>query len=114
MGIIGTRVATLSSITVSQVLASDLDPRPEKFRKILAFTNSVQDAAHQAGFVEARNYRFTFRASLQKIINQNQGPVRISDLQNQFTEYWKNHSDSTGLNQEEAFYYRFFPCRLSW
>ena len=110
MGIIGTRVATLSSITVSQVLASDLDPRPEKFRKILAFTNSVQDAAHQAGFVEARNYRFTFRASLQKIINQNQVPVRISDLQNQFTEYWKNHSDSTGLNQEEAFYYRFFPA----
>jgi DEAD/DEAH box helicase domain-containing protein len=110
MGIIGTRVATLSSITVSQVLASDLDPRAEKFRKILAFTNSVQDAAHQAGFVEARNYRFTFRASLQKIINQNQAPVRISDLQNQFTEYWKNHSDSTGLNQEEAFYYRFFPA----
>lgn len=110
MGIIGTRVATLSSITVSQVLASDLDPRPEKFRKILAFTNSVQDAAHQAGFVEARNYRFTFRASLQKIINQNQGPIRISDLQNQFTEYWKNNSDSTGLNQEEAFYYRFFPA----
>jgi DEAD/DEAH box helicase domain-containing protein len=47
---------------------------------------------------------------LQKIINQNQVPVRISDLQNQFTEYWKNHSDSTGLNQEEAFYYRFFPA----
>ena len=110
MGIIGTRVATLSSITVSQVLASDLDPRPEKFRKILAFTNSVQDAAHQAGFVEARNYRFTFRASLQKIINQNQDPVRISDLQNQFTEYWKNQLDSTGLNQEEAYYYRFFPA----
>ena len=110
MGIIGTRVATLSSITVSQVLASDLDPRPEKYRKILAFTNSVQDAAHQAGFLEARNYRFTFRSSLQKIINQNQGPVRISDLQNQFTEYWKIHSDSTGLNQEEAFYYRFFPA----
>ena len=110
MGIIGTRVATLSSITVSQVLASDLDPRPEKLRKILAFTNSVQDAAHQAGFVEARNYRFTFRASLQKIINQNQEPVRISDLQNQFTAYWKNNSDPTGQNQEEAFYYRFFPA----
>jgi DEAD/DEAH box helicase domain-containing protein len=110
MGIIGTRVATLSSITVSQVLASDLDPRPEKNRKILAFTNSVQDAAHQAGFVEARNYRFTFRASLQKIINQNQGAVSITYLQNQFTEYWKSHSDSTGLNQEDAYYYRFFPA----
>jgi len=110
MGIIGTRVATLSSITVSQVLASDLDHRIEKERKILAFTNSVQDAAHQAGFVEARNYRFTFRASLQKIINQNQGPVAISELQKQFTEYWKINSDSTGQNQEEAYFYRFFPA----
>jgi len=110
MGIIGTRVATLSSITVSQVLASDLDPRTEKERKILAFTNSVQDAAHQAGFVEARNYRFTFRSSLQKIINQNRGPVPISDLQGQFTEYWKKNSDSTGKNQEEAYFYRFFPA----
>jgi DEAD/DEAH box helicase domain-containing protein len=110
MGIIGTRVATLSSITVSQVLSSDLDPRIEKYRKILAFTNSVQDAAHQAGFVEARNYRFTFRASLQKVINQIANPVSISELQNQFVQYWKNHSDSTGKNQEEAYYYRFFPA----
>jgi DEAD/DEAH box helicase domain-containing protein len=109
MGIIGTRVATLSSITVSQVLASDLDPRIEKERKILAFTNSVQDAAHQAGFVEARNYRFTFRASLQKIINQNQGAIPITDLQKQFIDFWKDNSDSTGQNQEEAYYYRFFP-----
>jgi DEAD/DEAH box helicase domain-containing protein len=110
MGIIGTRVATLSSITVSQILASDLDPRPEKFRKILAFTNSVQDAAHQAGFIEARNYRFTFRSSLQKVINQNQNLVSIEDLQKQFVGYWKQHSDSTGKNQEEAYYYRFFPA----
>lgn len=110
IGIIGTRVATLSSITVSQVLASDLDPRTEKYRKILAFTNSVQDAAHHAGFIEARNYRFTFRASLQKIINQNLEPVRISDLQNQFISFWKDNSDATGQNQEEAFYYRFFPA----
>ncbi|MFN9112806.1 MAG: DEAD/DEAH box helicase [Bacteroidota bacterium] len=110
MGIIGTRVATLSSITVSQVLASDLDPRTEKYRKILAFTNSVQDAAHQAGFVEARNYRFTFRASLQKIINKNPERVRLTDLQEQFIAYWKQHSDSTGQNQEDAFYYRFFPA----
>jgi DEAD/DEAH box helicase domain-containing protein len=110
MGIIGTRVATLSSITVSQILSSNLDPREEKYRKILAFTNSVQDAAHQAGFVEARNYRFTFRASLQKVINLAAAPTRITDLQDQFVDFWKANSDSTGKNQEEAYYYRFFPA----
>lgn len=110
LGIIGTRVATLSSITVSQVLASDLDPRSEKQRKILSFTNSVQDAAHQAGFVEARNYRFTFRASLQKIINQINKPISLKDLEEEFTRYWKIYSDETGENNEEGYFYRFLPA----
>lgn len=111
LGVIGTRIATLSSITVSQVLSSDLDPRTEKYRKILAFTNSVQDAAHQAGFVEARNYRFTFRSSLQKVINQlGSNIVSISELQKAFIDYWKQHADETGNNQEQAYYYRFFPA----
>jgi DEAD/DEAH box helicase domain-containing protein len=110
LGVIGTRVATLSSITVSQVLASDLDPRREKFRKILAFTNSVQDAAHQAGFVEARNYRFTFRASLQKVINQLNRPITLAELQDEFISYWKQNSDESGANNEEGYYYRFLPA----
>jgi DEAD/DEAH box helicase domain-containing protein len=110
LGIIGTRVATLSSITVSQVLASDLDPRTEKYRKVLAFTNSVQDAAHQAGFIEARNYRFTFRSSLQKVINEVGRDLNLLELQNEFVSYWKKHSDESGQNQEDAYYYRFFPA----
>lgn len=109
LGIIGTRVATLSSITISQVLASDLDPREEKYRKILAFTNSVQDAAHQAGFIEARNYRFTFRTSLQKVINAVNEPISLAQLQTAFLAYWKEHSDESHLNNEEAYYYRFLP-----
>lgn len=110
LGIIGTRVATLSSITVSQVLASDLDPRPEKYRKILAFTNSVQDAAHQAGFVEARNYRFTFRSSLQKVINQINEPITLTRLQEEFIAFWKQNVDESGDSKEEGYYYRFLPA----
>ena len=109
IGIIGTRIATLSSITVSQILSSDLDPRDEKYRKILAFTNSVQDAAHQAGFVEARNYRFTFRSSLQKVINTLNKPVTLKELQDEFISYWKQNADPSGEYNEEAYYYRFLP-----
>lgn len=110
IGIIGTKVPTMSSITVSQVLSSDLDPRPDKERKILAFTNSVQDAAHQAGFVEARNYRFTFRASLQKLINAEKTVVGLTTLQERFTTYWKGQSGDEEQQQREAYYYRFFPA----
>lgn len=109
LSIIGTRIATLNSISVSQILSSDLDERGERYRKVLAFTNGVQDAAHQAGFVQARNYRFTFRASLQKVINSIGEPTDLVTLKDRFIDYWKSNSDPSGVNHIEAYYYRFFP-----
>jgi len=110
INIIGTRIATLNSISISQILSSDLDERSEKYRKVLAFTNGVQDAAHQAGFIGARNYRFTFRSSLQKIINQFEEPINLVILKDKFIEYWKSNSDPAGVNHLEAYFYRFFPA----
>ena len=109
VSIIGTRVATLSSIAVSQILATDLDEQNEQQRKVLAFTNSVQDAAHQAGFIEARNYRFTFRASLQRVINEQKGTVLLSELAEQFIHYWKQKADERGKQPLDAYFYRFYP-----
>lgn len=109
VSIIGTRIATLSSIAVSQTLSTDLDDQGEKERKVLAFTNAVQDAAHQAGFVEARNYRFTFRSSLQKVINLQEKPQSLADLSESFIEYWKQHADETGQQPLDAYFYRFYP-----
>jgi DEAD/DEAH box helicase domain-containing protein len=112
ISVIGTRVATLASITVSQVLASDLDPREEQYRKVLAFTNGVQDAAHHAAFIEARNYRFTLRASIQKFLNHHGTEIDLERLHLYFLEYWKTNSDPTGAADEEAFYHRFLPSDL--
>jgi DEAD/DEAH box helicase domain-containing protein len=109
VSIIGTRIATLSSIAVSQTLSTDLDDQNEQERKVLAFTNSVQDAAHQAGFVEARNYRFTFRSSLQRVINQQDKSICLEELSNKFIEYWKEHADETGQLPLDAYFYRFYP-----
>lgn len=107
--LVGTRIPTLSSIAVSQTLATDLDPADDRNRKVLAFTNSVQDAAHQAGFVESRNFRFTLRASIQKVINRQYEPIRLSDLSNEFIDYWKEHADTTGDDHLSGYFYRFFP-----
>ncbi|WMX16509.1 DEAD/DEAH box helicase [Aureispira sp. CCB-E] len=109
VAIIGTKIATLSSIGVSQSLSSDLDSQKTQERKILAFTNSVQDAAHQASFIEARNYRFSFRSSLQKVINVLDKDVRLSDLVDKFIQYWKQYADDTGEGNLAAYYYRFYP-----
>lgn len=109
LSIIGTRIATLSSLSVGQALSTDLDTQTEQQRKVLAFTNSVQDAAHQAGFIEARNYRFTFRSSLQKVINQQNKPIALGELANQFIAYWKTNAHETDKQHLDAYYYRFYP-----
>jgi DEAD/DEAH box helicase domain-containing protein len=109
IALIGTGVASMASVSSGQVLASSLDFATEQERKLLIFTNSVQDAAHQAGFIEARNFRFTFRTALQFIINNNEKPVKLTELYNQFVNYWSHHSDPTNELPIEAFLYKFFP-----
>lgn len=109
LNIIGTRVSTLASVSTSQILATDLDTSIEKNRKILAFSNGVQDAAHQAGYIEARNYRFTFRTALQKIINQSKESLNLPELSRQFIDYWSKQADESGNSDLEAYFYKFFP-----
>lgn len=109
VAIVGTKIPTLSSIAISQTLATDLDKATDQERKILAFTNSVQDAAHQAGFVEGRNYRFALRASVQKVINEQEGAIRLDELANAFIEYWKQHGDESGKESLSGYLYRFYP-----
>ena len=104
---IGGRTSTLSSVAISQVLSSDFDHADEKDRKILIFNNSVQDAAYQAGFYEARTFRFLFRQSMQQYINSLDHPVNIAELQAGFKNYWKEKLT------EEDYYNRFLPADLA-
>lgn len=104
---VGGRTSTLSSVAISQVLSSDFDHADEKERKILVFNNSVQDAAHQAGFYEARTFRFLFRQSMQQYINTLDQPVNIAELQQGFKDYWK------AKLSEEDYYNRFLPADLA-
>jgi DEAD/DEAH box helicase domain-containing protein len=57
--------------------------------KLLAFTDSVQDASHRAGFFTARTYQFTFRTALQHVIDA-AGPagVRLPDLGRALLDWW--------------------------
>lgn len=71
--IIGSRSATLSSVMVDELFGSVLNSDP----KLLAFTDSVQDASHRAGFLSARTYNFSYRTALQRVIDD-AGPDGIA------------------------------------
>jgi hypothetical protein len=63
---LGAQVASLASVCVSQLFGSPL-VHPEE-RKLLAFTDSVQDAAHRAAFFSGRTYRFNLRTLMAELI----------------------------------------------
>ena len=74
---LGSGVATLTSVTLSALFGSgDLDPAE---KKTLLFTDSVQDAAYTAGFVQARSHALSLRAALLDTIAA-VGPLSLDDV----------------------------------
>ena len=62
----GARNATLGAVTIEQTWASPFNDD----KKLIAFSDSVQDAAHRAGFFTARTYLNTVRTGLAQVIDQ--------------------------------------------
>lgn len=107
ISMIGTQVATLGSLSVGQLLSSNLENAPQ--RKILAFTNGVQDASHDASFFEARNFRFMFRTATQKVVGLYDAPVSLGELSKRFVDYWKNEEPGYDVDK---YVYTFYPTDL--
>jgi ATP-dependent helicase YprA (DUF1998 family) len=73
---LGSAIATLLSVALSTLFgAPTLDARE---KKALVFTDSVQDAAHRAGFVQARSHTLTLRAVLRDAASE--GELNLDDL----------------------------------
>ncbi|QEC47296.1 DEAD/DEAH box helicase [Baekduia soli] len=76
---VGSRVASLASVSISQLFGSELVDDGE--RKLLAFTDSVQDAAHRAAFFNGRTHRFNQRIAITSIVKDSQdGRLTLAEL----------------------------------
>lgn len=74
---VGSAVSTLTSVAISNIFgAADLDPAE---KKALVFTDSVQDAAHRAGFIQARSHTFNLRSALRDGFGDD-GSLTLSQL----------------------------------
>lgn len=63
--ILGSRAASLTSVLITQLYASSYN----EDKKLIAFSDSVQDASHRAGFFGARTYRFNIRSAIQQFVD---------------------------------------------
>jgi ATP-dependent helicase YprA (DUF1998 family) len=74
---LGLQVASLASVAVNTLFGSThLDANE---RKLLAFTDSVQDASHRAAFFSGRTHRFNLRTRMVDVISS-AGDVALDDL----------------------------------
>lgn len=70
---LGSSIATLLSVSLSTLFGAPQLDAAEK--KALVFTDSVQDAAHRAGFVESRSHVLTLRAVLREALGDSPQPL---------------------------------------
>ncbi len=83
--ILGSRAASLTSVMIGQNFASFYNDD----KKLIAFSDSVQDAAQRAGFFGARSYQFTIRSAIQQALDV-EANVSLNDFSKIVSNYWKN------------------------
>ncbi|MFZ2654187.1 MAG: DEAD/DEAH box helicase, partial [Victivallales bacterium] len=82
--VVGSKAPSLISVAISQIFTSIYNDD----KKILAFSDSVQDAAHRAGFFSARTFRFGIRTAIQQFISESDRTFTLAELPDSFTKYY--------------------------
>ena len=102
--LIGLSAASFTSTWSASLFASDFNSD----KKLLAFSDSVQDAAHRAGFIAARAFRTSFRTALTRTAQQH-GPTTLEQLQEDLIQHWQRE-----LPNPVDFAATFLPPDLEW
>ena len=103
--LIGSSAANLSSTWSASLFSSAFNGD----KKLLAFSDSVQDAAHRAGFIAARAYRTCFRTALTTTVAQAGAPLPLDQLQERFLQDWQQR-----FANPVDFAATFLPHDLEW
>ncbi len=93
---LGLAVASLASVTLNTIFGSTQVELEE--RKMLAFTDSVQDASHRAAFFAGRSHRFNLRALMSEALQAaGDDGITLSDLGDQLMAEATNPHARFGL-----------------
>ena len=100
---IGLRSATAISAGVSRVYASQFNDD----KKLLAFSDNVQDASHRASFINARTWSSTFRIAIQHFVDDGGEGLPLSQFGQALNDYWLSRMG------EETYVDTFIPFNMS-
>jgi DEAD/DEAH box helicase domain-containing protein len=132
LSILGARAATMTSTLIDQLFASPLNDD----KKLLTFSDSVQDASHRAAFFAGRTYNVTLRTALFQVLDEHPN-LPMSRMAETFQRvmlarmdhptfvatflpsdlYWLQENEAmkqTGQVSQEGTLWRFLGQRLEW
>lgn len=105
LSILGAQAASLTSAMIGVLFTTPFN----RDKKLLTFSDSVQDAAHRAGFYGARTYRTTLRTAIAHTIAANSNGITLQTLVDQFPNHWQQQLGSAG-----NYVATFIPTDLEW
>ena len=106
--IVGARAASLLSVALGQAQGS----RYNDDRKVIAFSDNVQDAAHRAGFFAARTAGVGVRAAIAQVVDRHDG-IALADLPERVEAWWRDTRVNPGAFDDARFVSEFIaPDRL--
>lgn len=112
LALVGFRASTLTSVFIDQLFTSTFNDD----KKLLTFSDSVQDAAHRAGFFGARTWSFNLRVAIQKVVASAEGRT-LAELPELFTKTWRQAaggSTNGGALDDVAFVAAFLAPNMEW
>ncbi len=104
LSMVGARGASLTSVAVTHLYQTPFNDD----KKLLAFTDSVQDACHRAGFFGGRTYRIHLRTAMRAALGAHGGPLRLSEAAKAFEAHWR----APGRQGEAQYLADFLPPDL--
>ena len=108
--LLGARSATLGAQVVEQTWSSPFNDD----KKLIAFSDSVQDAAHRAGFFTARTYANTTRTAIAKVIDYiGQPSIQWDDFLLQLEGAWEKDGSPINMSRER-FVAEFIGPNMLW
>jgi len=106
--ILGSRASSLLSTALAQLFVS----RHNDDRKVIAFSDNVQDAAHRGSFFAARTWRNGLRAAIAQVVGKHDG-ITLDELPDRVLAWWGRADVNPDAFDEERFISEFIaPDRL--
>jgi DEAD/DEAH box helicase domain-containing protein len=107
--LLAARGTTLSSVAVGHLFTTPLNTD----QKLLAFSDSVQDAAHRAGFFGARTYRFAIRSAMLAAV-PGQGALPLAQLPAATWDLWIERFSAKGSSPQAELAAVLLPLDQHW